>query len=128
MKFRRTKDKHIAAIDIAPLVDVVFLLLIFFMLSFGSPINLSSVDLPESKSGSELSKQALTVAISEKEILIDGKPSDKQGLLSLPKGADIIVEAKRDIPYFKVIEVLDILRTSGHNKISLATKAVKDSE
>ncbi|HNR50263.1 MAG TPA: biopolymer transporter ExbD, partial [Deltaproteobacteria bacterium] len=43
MKFRRARDKNISAIDITPLVDVVFLLLIFFMLSLASPLKLSEV-------------------------------------------------------------------------------------
>ena len=126
MKFRRNRDKSISAIDITPLVDVVFLLLIFFMLSLGSPLKISEVNLPESKSGATLSKQAITVVISSQSIFINGKPSGKESLASLAFDQDIIVLAGKDIPYFQVIDVLDMLRTSGHERISLATKPIKN--
>jgi biopolymer transport protein ExbD len=126
MKFRKKRDKNISAIDITPLVDVVFLLLIFFMLSLGSPIKLSEVNLPESNSGDTLTKQAITVVISLENILIDGQSVKEDVLTTLPFDQDIIVLAYRDIPYFRVITVLDILRTSGHERISLATKPVKN--
>ncbi|MBN2298967.1 MAG: biopolymer transporter ExbD [Deltaproteobacteria bacterium] len=126
MKFRRKRDKSISAIDITPLVDVVFLLLIFFMLSLGSPLKISEVNLPESSSGDTLSKQAITVVISPETILIDGQNSGQDALTRLPLDQDIIVLAYRDIPYFRVIQVLDILRTSEHERISLATKPVKN--
>jgi len=126
MKFRRKRDKSISAIDITPMVDVVFLLLIFFMLSLGSPLKISEVNLPQSNSGDTLSKQAITVVISPDTLLIDGQNAEQDALNRLPLDQDIIVLAYRDIPYFRVIQVLDVLRTSEHERISLATKPVKN--
>ena len=126
MKFRRKRDKNISAIDITPLVDVVFLLLIFFMLSIGSPLKISEVNLPESNSGQALSKQAITVVISLETILVDGQSTQQEDLKTLPFDEDIVVLAYRDIPYYRVIQVLDILRNSRHERISLATKPVRD--
>lgn len=126
MKFRRKRDKSISAIDITPLVDVVFLLLIFFMLSLGSPLKISEVKLPESNSGEALSKQATTVIISPETILVDGRITPEEALKTLPVDQDIVVLAYRDIPYYRVIRVLDILRTSKHERISLATKPIRD--
>lgn len=126
MRFRKTRDKNISAIDITPLVDVVFLLLIFFMLSLGSPLKISEVNLPESTSGEALSKQAITVVISAENILVDGQISQQESLKTLPFDQDIVVLAYRDIPYYRVIQVLDILRSSKHERISLATKPIRD--
>ena len=126
MRFRRKRDKNISAIDITPLVDVVFLLLIFFMLSLGSPLKISEVNLPESSSGDTISKQAITVVVSPETILIDGRKSEQEALRGLPIDQDIVVLAYRDIPYFRVIQILDVLRTSEHERISLATKPVKN--
>ena len=108
------------------MVDVVFLLLIFFMLSLGSPLKISEVNLPQSNSGDTLSKQAITVVISPDTLLIDGQNAEQDALNRLPLDQDIIVLAYRDIPYFRVIQVLDVLRTSEHERISLATKPVKN--
>jgi biopolymer transport protein ExbD len=126
MRFRRKRDKNISAIDITPLVDVVFLLLIFFMLSLGSPLKISEVNLPESNSGEALSKQAITVVISPETILVDGQSAQQEVLKTLPFDQDIVVLAYKDIPYYRVIQVLDILRSSKHERISLATKPVRD--
>ncbi|HOO38248.1 MAG TPA: biopolymer transporter ExbD [Deltaproteobacteria bacterium] len=126
MRFRRTRDKNISAIDITPLVDVVFLLLIFFMLSLGSPLKISEVNLPESTSGEALSKQAITVVISSENILVDGQIAQQESLKTLPFDQDIVVLAYRDIPYYRVIQVLDTLRSSRHERISLATKPIRD--
>ena len=126
MRFRRKRDKNISAIDITPMVDVVFLLLIFFMLSIGSPLKISEVNLPETNSGETLSKQAITVVISLETILVDGQSSRQEALETLPFDQDIVVLAYKDIPYYRVIQVLDILRSSKHERISLATKPIRD--
>lgn len=126
MKFRRKRDKNISAIDITPLVDVVFLLLIFFMLSLGSPLKINEVKLPESSSGEALSKQAISVVISPGAVLVDGQEAGEEALKALPFDEDIIVLAYRDIPYHRVIRVLDVLKISGHERVCLATKPVKE--
>ena len=126
MKFRRKRDKNISAIDITPLVDVVFLLLIFFMLSIGSPLKISEVNIPESSSGESLSKQTIAVIISPDTIVVDGQITTEAALKTLPSDQDIVVLAYKDIPYYRVIRVLDILRTSDHERISLATKPIKE--
>jgi biopolymer transport protein ExbD len=127
MKFRRKRDKNISAIDITPLVDVVFLLLIFFMLSLGSPLKLSEVNIPESRSGGDAAvQQAITVAVSAAGLFIDGKVSRESMLELLPVDKDIIILADKSIPYFEVMRVLDALRSSGHERISLATKPLKN--
>ena len=126
MRFRRKRDKNISAIDITPMVDVVFLLLIFFMLSIGSPLKISEVNLPETNSGETLSKQAITVVVSLETILVDGQSSRQEALETLPFDQDIVVLAYKDIPYYRVIQVLDILRSSKHERISLATKPIRD--
>ncbi|HPW68141.1 MAG: biopolymer transporter ExbD [Deltaproteobacteria bacterium] len=126
MKFRRKRDKNISAIDITPLVDVVFLLLIFFMLSLGSPLKLNQVSVPESKSGDSMTQEAITVALSDRGLFIDGTLSGEEMLDLLPTDTDIIILADRSIPYFRVMAVLDALRSSGHERICLATRPLKN--
>ena len=126
MRFRHRKDRGISAIDITPLVDVVFLLLIFFMLSLGSPLKISRVDLPESVSGDGLAMEVLTVAISSEGLFIDGREAGRDMLTSLPAGRDIVIRADRNVAYHEVITVLDALRSSGHERISLATRPLKN--
>ena len=125
MRFRRQKDRDIAALDIAPLVDVVFLLLIFFLLSMGEPVRQTRVQLPEASTGGHIVKQAIYLVIAKDGIFLDGKPCSINETRSLPMDKDIIIEAQRDIPYYRVVRVLDALRVSGHKRISLATRFVR---
>lgn len=127
MRFRkRRKDKKSSGFDVTPLVDVMFLLQIFFLLTLGSPLKVSEVNLPSSNSGQALTKEAISVAVSSRGIFVNGVNSPENAIKSLPIDKDIVVLASRDIPYFKVINLLDILRSSGHERVSLATKPLKN--
>ena len=44
----------------------------------------------------------------------------------LPTDTDIVILADKNIPYFRVMAVLDTLRSSGHERISLATRPLKN--
>jgi len=125
MRFRRNKHKRsIAFIDTTPVVNVVFLLLIFFLLSIGVPYGLKSGSMAGA-SGTPATGP-MTIIVMPDKVLIDGKPVSEQILPGLPHNRDILILASRDIPYFKVSSVLDALRTSRHTRLSLSTKPVKD--
>ncbi len=126
MLFRkRQRNRNIAAFEVTPLVDIIFLIQIFFLLTLGSPLKISEVNLPTAKSGNAVTKEVITVAISQKGLLINGIYSQESELRTLPADRDIVILAPKDIPYIKVIGLLDILKTSGHERISLATKPLK---
>ena len=126
MQFRKRKrGLSSAAFDVTPLVDIMFLLQIFFLLTLGTPLKLNQVSLPETSSGDSLTREAVTVTVTEKELLINGHIAREGELKALPKGKDIVILASKQIPYFKVVTNLDVLRSSGHERISLATKPVK---
>jgi biopolymer transport protein ExbD len=125
MRFQKTrKDRRTSVLDVTPLVDVVFLLQIFFLLTIGSPLMLSEVNLPATISGKSVVTDTVTVIILPQEVIINGKQADQQAISGLPRDREIVVMASREIPYFKVMDVLDALRTSGHSRLSLATRPV----
>lgn len=125
MRFRKTrKDRRTSILDVTPLVDVVFLLQIFFLLTIGSPLMLSEVDLPATISGKSVVSDTVTVIVLPDEVIVDGKQADRQSISGIPRDREIVVMASREIPYFKVMDVMDALRTSGHMRISLATRPV----
>lgn len=127
MRFRKTrKDRRSSVLDVTPLVDVVFLLQIFFLLTIGSPLMLSEVDLPATISGKSVVSDTVTVIVLPEEVIVDGMQADRQTISNLPRNRDIVVMASREIPYYKVMDVMDVLRTSGHARISLATKPVSN--
>ncbi len=126
MLFRkRQKNRNITSFEVTPLVDIIFLIQIFFLLTLGSPLKISEVNLPTAKTGNAVTKEVVTVAISAKGLLINGIYSQESELRTLPGDKDIVILAPKDIPYIKVIDLLDILKSSGHERISLATKPMK---
>lgn len=108
------------------MVDVVFLLLIFFMLSLGTPLMGSRVALPEAKSGAGLARDARAVVIDAETVQLDGERVEVASLCSLPAEEEIIILAGGEVAYCRVIEVLDLLRSSGHQRVSLATRTVQE--
>ncbi|HPI94470.1 MAG TPA: biopolymer transporter ExbD, partial [Deltaproteobacteria bacterium] len=118
------KDRRTSVLDVTPLVDVVFLLQIFFLLTIGSPLMLSEVNLPATISGKSVVSDTVTVIVLPEEVIIDGRQADSQTIAALPKDREIVIMASREIPYFKIMDVLDALRTSGHSRLSLATRPV----
>lgn len=130
MQFK-VNPKRKAFINITSLVDVLFLLLIFFMVSStfleqpGMKLN-----LPGAKSTEIESKQDLIVEISaEGSIAINGKPvlvEGLQGELALNinnlTDATLVLKADESVPHGKVVKVMDIARSAGVRKLIVATK------
>ncbi len=133
MEFKRREKNDTFSIDIAPLVDVVFLLLIFFMLSTTFEINPGiKVNLPESSS-KEIQKQKKEVKIvitKTGTIYYNGKAVDltklkKEFQRIKDKKTLIIIEADRFSFYGNVVSVMDIAKQNGLNNFAIATKQKK---
>ena len=60
----------------------------------------------------------------KKKMGLEGAPVALEALEELPVPQDIIILAEREVPYFRVMHVLDVLKSSGHERVSLATKPV----
>jgi len=122
-------------LDITPLIDVVFLLLIFFMVSttfeHESEVNIT---LPEaSKEIAQAKPDAINIAIdnqsriyiNEKELLNSQISTIKEAIydiaVDLPD-APIIISADEEAPFQMVIRTMDAARQLGLVKITFATR------
>ena len=130
-----TKEKKNIEINVAPLIDVVFLLLIFFMLASEftdfktidmiSP-NQSEIDQPESN-------LPLIINLSEKgDINIDSKEVSFNKLtqtvkdkLSNKKETKIIISTPHETKVNILIKIVDTIRGLGIENIALITKEKK---
>ena len=131
MKFRK-EDEENFNFDLTPMIDVVFLLLIFFMVStaFVDFSHRMDIALPASKS-SEVneSPQELTVEMTlGNEIILNGKTLSLVDLelkikeLAKSKQATAIIKADQGLPYGKVVEAMGVIQSSGVKDISIAVK------
>ena len=133
MEFKRQEKNDSFSIDIAPLVDVVFLLLIFFMLSTTFEVNPGiKVNLPES-SAKEIQKEKKEIKIvitKTGTIYYNGKIVNlnelKRRFKSIKdKKTLIIIEADKFSFYGNVVSVMDIAKQNGLNNFAIATKQKK---
>ena len=134
MKFRRQRDAEVS-INLTPLIDVVFLLLIFFMVSttFTKETHLA-IDLPES-SGEILQEQPRQIEIvisREGEFSVNGQTLVSRRLetikQALGKASDgdsklpLIITADANTPYQSVVTAMDAAGQLGFANLSMTTR------
>lgn len=117
--------------DLTPIIDMVFLLLIFFMLTshFVSE-EILPVDLPEASSGSEAPQDRLEVVISrEGEILLNAQAVEKGTLgevlreeLVRRSDKNVQVRGDRNVPLSDLVTVLDAARAAGASGVDILTE------
>ena len=131
MRFREKKETN-QDIDISPLIDMVFILLIFFMVSttFVKDMKLE-LDRPGAQSASTASTKAIRVFIDKfGDVYIDGQPvqiwslqSRVRDLLKMSTQKSILVVTDQGIPAKKLVEVVDQCRLAGAKDVGVATEA-----
>ena len=131
MKFYHINKKTIG-FDLTPLIDVVFLLLIFFMLTT-TFINIESgvkVDLPSGDFAAVTERQNIVVAITENNVLyLNNRLIDPNNLEERIKeeigdneNSLVVLEADQNITHGKVVRVMDLIKKGGAERIAIATR------
>jgi biopolymer transport protein ExbD len=133
MKLRRTQREE-PELNLTPLIDVVFLLLIFFMVSttFEKESEIT-IELPEATGeASNEMIQAIDIAIdaegrffiNEKEVVssrIEILRNTIKSVVKDQKDPQIIISADRMAPHHAVIKAMDALRQLGYVNMTFAT-------
>ena len=130
---RRDRLSAISEINIMPLLDLAFALLIIFMIT--APLLEQSIDLnlpfEDQKLQSSTEKNRfLTISINNEGLYFwDDREVDKAKLTELLEDISaqldkpvISIRADREIPYQKVITVIDLVKQNNLTKISLDTQ------
>ncbi len=130
MRFRRKKDE-ISDVDMSPLIDMVFILLIFFMVSstFTKDMKLD-LNRPGASSASRASSKVIRVYIdNQADIYVDNQPvklwavqSKLREMLRSATEKSVLVITDSTIPVEKLIELVDQCRLSGAKDVAVATK------
>ena len=116
-KVRRRRTRRCADVDITPLIDVLFMLIIFFVLTASFIQGSLDVELPVGEGAASDAKKALTLTVEKDGALFwDGTKVTKDevaGLAKSARGREILIAGDKNAPYGKVAEVLSILRNEG---------------
>ena len=128
---RRSHEQEDTQIDMSPLIDMVFILLIFFMVSTTFVKDMQvDISRPGAKSSKPSNTKSLRVYIDASEqIFVDGtlvRPwvlQSKIREMSKLSGSDaILVVTDRKVSADKLIEVVDQCRMAGIKDVGVATE------
>lgn len=129
MRFRQ-KSQNVDTVDVSPLIDMVFILLIFFMVTttFVKDMKLE-LSRPSAASASLASTKVIRVYIDNtSEIYIDNQPiklwamqSKLRELLRTSTEKSVLVITDTNIPVNSLIDVIDECRMSGAKDVAVST-------
>ena len=140
MKFKRSIRRELS-INITPLIDVVFLLLIFFMVTttFSRETRLL-VNLPEANAElAEIQDAQIEITVArEGSYLINGRALVNNRIETLIRGLELESEGDHDLPIIliadaeathqSVVTAMDAIGQSGFTRLNIATQRPEDPE
>ena len=126
------RRRSIEVIDMIPMIDMVFLLLIFFALTNTFEVQrFLELNLPKGSSGMELKKtERLTLSISkENQIILENEPIELPELEAKLKEvmrADtevtLVIKGDENVPHGRVVELMDAANGAGVKKILITVR------
>ncbi len=136
MQFRRDENGGKVEIQMAPMVDIVFLLLVFFMVtaSFITEESQIKISLPvtaAAASADELPDEVIIFVMSDGGIAVNDREYDSPDSKELPElqgmlsklasfftDQNVIIQADGTVPHGRVVDVLNACVASGVQNIS----------
>ena len=127
-KGRMELEHGLKQIDIAPLIDIVFQLLIFFMLTSSFVMQPGiKVNLPKAVTSEIVKYENIEIIVSSENVTyLSGKVVTTQELTTLLKQAakrnqTILIKADKHASLGRVVEIWDLARDLGLTQINIAT-------
>lgn len=127
MRFRRTVRPDEEGIPITNLVDVLFLLIVFFMLSTVLSFDRGiGVKLPETQTAGRISNKGVSVLVNrDGTVFVDGArvPLERLGEMVRERqktsGSNVILKSDKETRYQAIADVMDRLLEVGIDDLSL---------
>jgi biopolymer transport protein ExbD len=137
MRVRRPEQPK-ARIEIIPMIDVIFFLLVFFMVStLSMTINRGlPVNLPTAATSQRDLRENLNLTLTQDgEIFLNKEPINLQDLGPRVKSAlasepelMVIINADGDVRHHAVVEVMDELRLAGVARLAIAVRPQRKAQ
>lgn len=135
IKVKRRKKRSILPLDLVPLIDIVFLLLIFFMLTATFTIQSGiKVKLPKVATSGEEMEKRLTIYLTADNVLYLNKErvelNDLRAKLKSLAGGErrnvLIIKADENARHGTVVGIMDMATDAGIDKLMIAAKKEED--
>lgn len=133
MKFRETTSQQGAELELAPMIDVVFLLLIFFIVTwqFARFERDMDISVPAAEEAEDTDRQAGEIIVNVREdgtIVLNGRNVSEAELLSKLQAISeaypdqaVILRGASDANFQAIINVLDQIKKAGIWNVAFAT-------
>ena len=128
-------DSSDVGIDMSAMIDCVFILLIFFIVTttFVEETGVQ-VDKPQAASASRLEKTSIMIALTAKgEVVYGGREIGISGVQPLVRrmlqkeDLPVIIQADSAVPSGLMVRIVDQAKLGGAEKVSIATSAQRGS-
>lgn len=132
ISFARHRTDRRVEVNMTPLVDVIFILLIFFVLSSIFITRGMDVNLPEATSGEAVSGKPLELVIeADGSIFLDGEEVFPNMLMEalgrefVHHGGDrkVLLKVASDVTVKRFIKVMDTVRGAGFSNLVIGTRS-----
>lgn len=118
-------------VNITSLIDVIFILLIFFMVSTQFKKNAMPLDLPQSEDVTEQENSAKVLAVNAEKMELDGKEISLESLQSVLSGLyaanpelSLSLECEKTVDFERVVQVLTKIQAAGISRIGIVHETV----
>jgi biopolymer transport protein ExbD len=118
--------------DLTPVIDIVFILLIFFMVTsvFKKEDVALALNLPKIDSGKEITDtKSITIELSKDEIAIEGNKytldNYNKAIQNYASDTKIVIRIDKDVEYEKVMSLFNMLQKNKLNSFSLVAEKEK---
>jgi len=129
MSFIRNRERKASLIDISPMMDMVFILLIFFIVTstFTRETGID-VSKPKASSAKELARESIligitrqgTVHINETQVNLSSLQTILRQMLVEAPDRPVIIVSDRDAPSGRIVDVLDECNLAHVRKVSIS--------
>lgn len=130
LRDRRSFDKP--EVMIIPMIDIMFFLLVFFMISTLSMVDLKTIDVNMPKAQHVQTNLAVTYLVTIRKdgsLWLEDKPISEDDLIERAQAENkrterfaVAVRADEDVDYGKLMELLDRFKGAGISRFALAAE------
>jgi biopolymer transport protein TolR len=130
MSFERRERHIIRELNLVPLIDVLLTILFFYMIVSPMMSRGLDVNLPKSESNTVKPEDRIVLTVTRaQEIFVEKERIDisklKEVLDSIRQSKPLInvyLRADRDAPYGAVVQVMDVVKRAGIDKLGMVTE------
>ncbi len=136
MSFERRERHIIRELNLVPLIDVLLTVLFFYMIVSPMMSRGLDVNLPKSESNTVKPEDRIVLTVTrDQEVFVEKERVNiaklKQVLDSIRKTKPLInvyLRADKDAPYGAVVQVMDVVKRAGIDRLGMVTEATSGGE